>query len=102
MAGAKTPEEIAQERRSWHWRNSMRPARFFALDARAAIPFFILLFHISWATFIATVVLTSFFRYLERKGLTFPAAMRALRSWFVGQSRPAWLSVRRRRMADYG
>lgn len=97
-----TQEEIAKERQSWHWRNSMRPARFFALDARAAIPFCILLFHISWTTVIMTVAITGFFRHLERKGMTFPSALRAMRSWFVGQSRPAWLSVRRRRMADYG
>ncbi|MCB9979491.1 MAG: type IV secretion protein IcmT [Rhodospirillales bacterium] len=99
---AQTQEEIAQEKRSWHWRNSMRPARFFALDARAAIPFCILLFHISWGTFILTLVITGFFRHLERKGMTFPSALRAMRSWFVGQARPAWLSVRRRRMLDYG
>lgn len=99
---AQTQEEIAQEKRSWHWRNSMRPARFFALDARAAIPFIILLFHFRVSTLIVTIAITGFFRHLERKGMTFPSALRAMRSWFVGQSRPAWLSVRRRRMVDYG
>ena len=34
-------EDTIEERENWHWRNSMRPVRFFMMDARAAIPFLV-------------------------------------------------------------
>ena len=34
-----------QEQVNWHWRNSMRPVRFFNFDVKAAIPLFFLLFY---------------------------------------------------------
>ena len=37
--------EAIQDQVNWHWRNSMRPVRFFAFDARAAFPFFLLLLY---------------------------------------------------------
>lgn len=95
-------EDTAEERANWHWRNSMRPVRFFALDARAAIPFFILLFHFRPVTLALTFLITTVFVLLERRGLTFPASLRAFRRWLLGQRRPAWISFRRRRMVDYG
>lgn len=95
-------EDTEEERANWHWRNSMRPVRFFALDARAAIPFFITLFHFRPYTVFITVVLTTVFVLLERRGLSFDAALRAFRSWLLGQRRPGWISYRRRRMVDYG
>jgi hypothetical protein len=36
-------EDTEEEKVNWHWRNSMRPVRFFGLDARASMPFFVLL-----------------------------------------------------------
>ena len=42
------------------------------------------------------------FWILERKGLYFAAAMRALRVWFVGNYRPAWIYTRRRKFLDTG
>jgi intracellular multiplication protein IcmT len=99
---AQTQEDVQIEKRNWHWRNSMRPVRFFGLDARAAIPFFILLFYFRPITIFMTIVLTSIFSYLERKGLTFPSALRAFRSWFMGQRRPGWYWMRKRKMVDYG
>ena len=98
--GAK--EDTEEERANWHWRNSMRPVRFFGLDARAAIPFFITLFHFRIVTVFFTILLTSVFIFLERRGLTFDASLRAFRSWFLGQKRPGWLSFYRKKMIDYG
>ncbi len=99
---AQSQEEVQIEKRNWHWRNSMRPVRFFGLDARAAIPFLILLFYFRTITLIFTIVLTSVFAYLERKGLTFPSALRAFRSWLIGQKRPGWYLMHKRRLIDYG
>jgi intracellular multiplication protein IcmT len=98
----QTQEEIQQEKRNWHWRNSMRPARFFGLDARAAIPFFILLFYFRPITLFFTFLITAVFSFLERRGLTFPSALRAFRSWLLGQSRKGWYWMRKRKMLDFG
>ncbi len=98
-----TTEDVQQEKRNWHWRNSMRPVRFFALDARAAVPWAILLFRLASPFFwVVTLVITAIFLVLERRGLTFPAAMRTLRSWVNGQRRPGYISLRRRKMIDFG
>ena len=95
-------EDTEEERANWHWRNSMRPVRFFGLDARAAIPFFITLFHFRVVTVFFTIVLTSIFILLERRGLTFDASLRAFRCWLLGQKRPGWLLYYRKKMIDYG
>lgn len=95
-------EDTEEEKVNWHWRNTMRPVRFFGLDARAAWPFCVLLVYFRPISVFFTVVLTLVFVHLERKGLPFDSALRAFRSWLLGQRRPAWLSVRRRRMVDYG
>ena len=95
-------EDTADERANWHWRNSMRPVRFFSLDARAAIPFFITLFHFRIWTLAITIILTVFFVLLERRGLTFDASLRSMRSWLLGQKRPGWISYNKKKMIDYG
>lgn len=95
-------EDTQEEKANWHWRNSMRPVRFFGMDARAAIPFFILLVYFRPITLFLTFVSTFVFVSLEKRGLTFPSALRTLRSWFNGQKRPAWITFRRRRFIDYG
>lgn len=95
-------EDTIEERDNWHWRNSMRPVRFFNLDARAAMPFAVLLFYARAITLFLAVVMTIIFVLLERKGLTFDASLRAFRKWFLGQKRPGWAPYRRRKMVDYG
>lgn len=80
----------------------MRPIRFFNLDARAAFPFFLLLVFFRPITIFLTVLSTFTFIYLEKRGLTFPAALRSLRVWVNGQKRTAWLRVRHRKFIDYG
>lgn len=95
-------EDTEEEKVNWHWRNSMRPARFFGMDARAALPFFILLVYFRPITLFLTFVSTVVFVALEKRGLSFSSALRALRSWLNGQRRPGWVSHRRRRFIDNG
>ena len=98
---AKEIENI-QEKLNWHWRNSMRPVRFFMLDARASICFLVLLVYARTSTIVLTIIVTLVFRFLEKKGLTFPAAVRTIRMWFVGKDRPGIPSVNRKQFTDSG
>lgn len=93
--------ENLQEQINWHWRNTMRPVRFFAFDARAALPLPVLFFYMRPSTLALTFLTLLFFRFLERKGLTVPAAMRTFRSWLVGRERPAWISAQRKRFTTF-
>jgi len=95
--------ENLQEKMNWHWRNSMRPTRFGPFDSRAAIPLCILIFRLAdWRIWLLMGVNLILFRYLERKGLTFPAALRTLRVNIVGKDRPGWLSVQTKQFQDFG
>jgi intracellular multiplication protein IcmT len=91
-----------QEKMNWHWRNTMRTVRFLTFDARAALAIPILLVYARTSTIIITILVLLLFRYLERKGLTFPSSLRALRAWSVGHERPGWLGVNKKRFTDYG
>lgn len=95
-------EDTQEEKVNWHWRNTMRPVRFFGIDARAAIPFFILLVYFRPVSVFLTLCSTVLFVMLEKRGLSFPCALRAFRSWLNGQKRPAWISGRHRKFVDYG
>ncbi len=101
MTAAKELEQL-QEKMNWHWRNSMRVVRFLAFDGRAALPLPILLVYFRWSTLFLTILTLLVFRYLERKGLTVPAALRNLRQWIVGKDRPGWMGVHRRKFKDFG
>tara|TARA_Y100000034_G_C6863329_1_gene393193 strand:+ start:1123 stop:1425 length:303 start_codon:yes stop_codon:yes gene_type:complete len=94
--------EAIQDQVNWHWRNSMRPVRFFAFDARAAFPFFLLLLYARLITLFIAIVSTFLFYILERYGLTFSSAMRRFRLTLSGRKRPALMSIGRRRLKDYG
>ncbi len=91
-----------QDKLNWHWRNSMRTVRFLGFDARSALPIPLLLVYFRWSTVILTIITLLIFRHLERKGLTFPAALRNLRSWITGADRPALLRPFHRKFNDYG
>lgn len=96
-------EDTQHEKQNWHWRNTMRPVRFFGLDARVAFILFALMpFWARPTVWFIMIVNVTLFWYLETKGLTFPAAIRAFRAWIFGRKRPAWLSIRHRKMVDYG
>lgn len=97
---ASPNEEL--EKYNWHWRNTMRPVRFFNFDARAALPWAILLVYARWSTLILAILATLLFWALERSGLTMPAALRTFRTWINGQYRPMWLKYKHRKWRDYG
>lgn len=99
---ATSSEDTEIEKQHWHWRNSMRPVLFVNLDARAALPFSVLLFYARPITLLLAAVSTAIFMFLERRGLTFPAAMRSLRVWIIGDERPGWYPHRKRQLKDYG
>ncbi|GJL85725.1 MAG: hypothetical protein DHS20C02_15000 [Micavibrio sp.] len=98
---AKEIENI-QEKMNWHWRNTMRTIRFFGFDARAALPLPILLVYARTSTITLSIIVLILFRLLENKGLTFPSAIRNLRSWVVGSERPGWISAHKKKFTDYG
>jgi len=95
-------EDTEDERVNWHWRNSMKPARFFGIDARAAISFLVLLFYFRLVTLVLAIISTLIFVALEKRGLSFPCALRSLRSWLNGQKRPGWMAIRKKKFIDYG
>jgi len=84
-----------------HWRNTMKPAQFFALDARSATPLALVLLHARGWTFALAIITIIIFAVAERRGLTFEAALRALRSWVVGNRRPAVVFTDKRRIIEY-
>jgi len=92
----------ASEQVNWHWRNTMRPLRFFQMDSRAALPYLLLLPYARTITLVFCVLSTVLFLVLEKHGLTFPAALRALRSSLVGEKRNALSRIRRRKFRDFG
>lgn len=85
-----------------HWRNTQRPARFFSLDARAIAPLLLFLVHAKLWTFALAVIMMFVFWFLERRGLTFEASLRAFRCWILGSNRPANNRRSGRRWIDYG
>jgi len=93
---------MSDEVRTWHWRNTMKPVRFFQFDARSVIFAMLALMHAREWTLILLVSVNLIFWGLERKGLSFAAALRAFRVWFIGAYRPAWIYTRRRKMIDTG
>lgn len=85
-----------------HWRNTQKPARFFFVDARAFISVAVWLFHARMWTFSLCIIVMIVFWLVERAGLTFDSALRALRSWLLGANRPANRRKARRRWIDFG
>ena len=94
-----------EDQLNWHWRNSMRTIRFFSFDVRAAIPLPLLLVYARPSTLVLSIVTLLFFRYLERKGLTFPAAIRTFRTQivalFFGRDRPGYVGAYYRRFKTF-
>lgn len=86
----------------WHWRNTMKPVRFFQFDARAGFFIILVLIHARLWTLYLMIGVNIIFWILERKGLSFAAAIRSLRMWIVGPYRPAWVYTRRRKQLDTG
>ncbi|MCK4945122.1 MAG: IcmT/TraK family protein [Alphaproteobacteria bacterium] len=86
----------------WHWRNTMKPARFFFLDGRAIFFVVLVLVHARLWTIYLLIGVGIVLWILERRGLSFAAALRSVRLWFIGSHRPAWIYSRRRIFLDSG
>ena len=85
-----------------HWRNTARPARFFAMDARACLVVFLFLVHVRlWTLFLMIGVLIAC-TVMERYGMTLPVTLRRLRLFFGGNYRPALVKSATRRFIDRG
>lgn len=80
----------------------MKTVRFFKFDARSAFFVVLLLVHFRLWTFFLLIAVMTVFSMLERRGLSFPAALRALRVWLIGPNRPGWIWTRRRKLHDSG
>ncbi len=91
-----------KEQLNWHWRNSMRPIRFFGLDGRSATPLCFLLPFPRITTLVLSIMVIAFFVFLEKKGLTFTASMRSIRGILFGDRRPALMTFKYRRLRDFG
>lgn len=87
---------------NWHWRDTMRTIRFLGFDARVAFLIPVWLLYLRWSTLILSFLIFYIFKFLENKGLTFPAAIRALRCWVIGRDRPGKISVNNHKFIDYG
>lgn len=90
------------QQQQWHWRNTMKPVRFFQFDARAGFFVVLLLVHARLWTLCLLIGVFLVFYLLERKGLSFSSALRAFRVWIIGPYRPAWIWTRRRKLLDTG
>lgn len=90
------------EMQGWHWRNTMKPARFFRLDARAGALWVLVLMHFRQWTVLLAILVSVIFVMLERRGLTFASALRSLRSWIVGNYRPGVVWTSKREFRDTG
>ena len=86
----------------WHWRNTMRPVRFFAFDSRAVIGILMVIMHVRTWTFMLALIGISCFFVAERAGYDFDSSLRRIRSYIVGPKRPASMGLSRRRLKDYG
>ncbi len=92
-----------EDKLNWHWRDSMKIVRFYNFDARAGlvlIPIFFKLFE--WRIWLVAFVILSFFNFLEKKGLTFPSAVRTFRAFLVGNDRNGLLGTRHKKFRDFG
>lgn len=94
--------ENIEAKLNWHWRDSMRTVRFMSFDGRCAWLIPVWLLYLRWSTIIVSFLIFYVFRFLENKGLSFPASLRAFRAWLLGRERPGVLSVDRKRFQDYG
>jgi intracellular multiplication protein IcmT len=71
------------------WRDTARTARFFVFDAKAGIPFFFFLAHVTYWMFAISGLSFVVFGVLERFGFSVVVALRLLRSRLAGAVRYA-------------
>ena len=89
------------ERAQAHWRDTMRPVRFYLIDARLLVLLVLWLFVPTWWTAVAAVLAVTALRVAEARGYRLHAALRRVRAWSAGR-RPALHAGRGRRFVDFG
>ena len=93
---------MADEGTDFHWRNTMRPTRFFAFDSRAVLPLMLVFVHIRLWTLVLALFTTSVFWMAERAGYGFEPLLRRIRCMIVGPKRPGIVGTKKRHLIDYG
>ena len=83
------------------WRDTMRPVRFYLIDARLLVLVVLWLFVPAWWTTTAVVLAVAALRVAEARGYRLHAALRRVRAWSAGR-RPALHAGRVRRFVDFG
>ncbi len=83
------------------WRDTMRPVRLGAFDARLLALLALWIFWPAWWTTLAVVASAAALRIAEARGYRLAAALRALRARSAGR-RPALHAARARRLVDFG
>ena len=83
------------------WRDTMRPVRFYLIDARLLVLLVLWLFVPTWWTTVAAVLAVTALRVAEARGYRLHAALRAVRAWSAGK-RAALHARRARRFVDFG
>ena len=78
------------------WRDTMRPVRFYFMDARLLALLVLWLFVPAWWTTAAVVLAVAALRVAEARGYRLHAALRAVRALSAGR-RPALTPARVRR-----
>ena len=88
------PSEVA-------WRDTMRPVRFYMIDARLLVLLTVWLFLPAWWTTAVVLLAITAFRIAESRGYRFRAGLRAFRAASAGRRR-ALHAARLRRFVDFG
>ena len=83
------------------WRDTMRPVRFYMIDARLLVLLVLWLFVPTWWTTGAAVLAVAALRVAEARGYRLHAALRRVRAWSAGR-RTALHARRVRRFVDFG
>lgn len=83
------------------WRDTMRPVRFYLVDARLLVLLTIWLFLPTWWSTAAVILALAALRVAEARGYRLGAALRAVRARTAGRRR-ALYARRERRFVDFG
>ncbi len=83
------------------WRDTMRPVRFYVIDARLLVLLTVWLFVPAWWTTAAVLIAGTALRVAEARGYRLHAALRAVRARLAGR-RTALHARRARRFVDFG
>ena len=84
-----------------HWRHTFQPVKFFFMDVRFGVVISASFLHVRWWTMVLDLLLIIMAWYMERNGLGFMGALRAIRCRLAGRIRPALPSHKIRSIIDF-